>query len=415
VNYLKTGILLPVFDNDPNDIKIVHNALKTIDLQITGEADPCISPAGGGLRGWKKQADSLSAGFSDCPVIDVQDCGAAYRFLMALLAATPGKWLLSGTSRLLQRPILPLVNFLNAHGANIQKTTLGWHIEGAALQINDIEINTSETSQYVSALMMIKEEKEKGDGGTTAAEHGRTRRHEGTKARREEGDGRISPSNFEGVPEGRGSLYKNPYIKMTETIMRCMDVARNVHTLSDWSAALFWLANALLKPNAHYLLKNLHFDGLQGDAEVVPHFKQWGLHFTETEHGIEAKHTHNIEIPNQKMDVAQMPDTAMILAVLAVCYPFELTMSGLKNINLKESKRLDILVDELSKFTTVKKHSEDVITIYKRIEELPNVFHFDSYNDHRFVMAWSLFKNFGTVNIKNPDCVKKSYPKFLNI
>ena len=27
--------------------------------------------------------------------------------------------------------------------------------------------------------------------------------------RRKEGNGRISPSKFEGVPEGRGSLYKN--------------------------------------------------------------------------------------------------------------------------------------------------------------------------------------------------------------
>jgi len=43
-----------------------------------------------------------------------------------------------------------------------------------------------------------KGEKEKGDGGTTAAKYGK-----------EERNGRISPSNFEGVPEGRGSLYKN--------------------------------------------------------------------------------------------------------------------------------------------------------------------------------------------------------------
>jgi len=29
------------------------------------------------------------------------------------------------------------------------------------------------------------------------------------KGKKENGDGRTSPSNFEGVPEGRGSLYKN--------------------------------------------------------------------------------------------------------------------------------------------------------------------------------------------------------------
>jgi len=108
-----------------------------------------------------------------------------------------------------------------------------------------------------------------------------------------------------------------------------------------------------------------------------------------------------------------MPDITMILAVLAVCYPFELTLFGLKNLNLKESNRLDILVNELSKFTKVKKDSENSITIYKRKKTLPQQFHFDSYNDHRFVMAWSLFENYGEVNIENPGCVKKSYPDFL--
>jgi 3-phosphoshikimate 1-carboxyvinyltransferase len=139
---------------------------------------------------------------------------------------------------------------------------------------------------------------------------------------------------------------------------------------------------------------------------------KWGVSFTENELGIEIKHSNHTEIPKQQIDVAQTPDLAMILAVLAVCYSFDLTLSGLKNLNLKESNRLDIMVNELSKFTTIIKHSENQITIHKRTQPLPKQFHFDSYNDHRFVMAWSLFKNFGAVNIENPKCVKKSYPDF---
>jgi 3-phosphoshikimate 1-carboxyvinyltransferase len=373
--------LFPVLKNDPNDIKIVYNALKTIDFQKRNKIK------------------------EEC-LIDVQDCGAAYRFLMTVLAATPGKWLLTGTPRLLQRPILPLVNFLNAHGATIQKTDTGWYIAGTDLEIGNFEIDTSETSHYVSAVMMVK---------------GKSRREEKFLLFSEEkvADGGLPPDDGRGGEgadneAGQDSLYKSPYIKMTETILHTRSNAMHcISTLSDWSAAAFWLANALLIPNAHYLLKNLHFDNLQGDAQIVPCFEKWGLHFTETEHGIEVKHTHNIEIPEQKIDVVLMPDIAMVLAVLSVCYPFELTMSGLKNINLKESNRLDILVHELSKFTTVEKHSEDTITIYKRTNRLPESFHFDSYNDHRFVMAWSLFKNLGTVTIQNAECVKKSYPDFF--
>jgi 3-phosphoshikimate 1-carboxyvinyltransferase len=384
INYIKNGTILPILENDPNDIKVVYNALKTIDLQ-------------------KK----TSVG-EECE-IDVQDCGAAYRFFMALLAVTKGKWLLTGTDRLLQRPILPLVNFLKEKGASIEKTETGWRIEGKELQIDNFEIDTSETSQFASAVMMVN-----AVCGMRYAVSGM--RCEVSGMRYAVCGEAKSPSNFEGVPEGRGSLYNNPYIKMTQIILNkyanCRDTINRVSVLADWSAAVFWLANALLVPNAHYLLKDLHFDELQGDASIAPWFEKWGLVFTEKENGIEVKHISHVAIPKQKMDVSQTPDLAMILAVLSVCYPFELTMSGLKNLNLKESNRLDIMVKELSKLTKVEKHSEDIITIYKRTEKLPKLFQFDSYNDHRFVMAWSLFRNFGKIEIKNAECIKKSYPTF---
>jgi 3-phosphoshikimate 1-carboxyvinyltransferase len=363
IHYLRTGKLLPVFDNDPNDIIVVKNALEKI---VTSK---------------KTSVD----------IIDVQDCGAAYRFLMALLAATPGKWLLTGTPRLLERPILPLVDFLNANGAVVAKANSGWHIEGADLQIDNFEIDTIETSQYLSAVMMVA-------FGMRCTVCG------------DESEGRKQKTEGEA---GRGSLYENPYITMTQTLLLTpnLDESRLLY-LSDWSAAVFWFANALLVPNAHYLLKNLHLDELQGDAEIASWFNKWGISFAPKKQGVEIKHIENVDITEQKMDMRQTPDIALIMAVLSVCYPFELTMAGLKNLNLKESNRFDIMVRELSQFTKIEKQTEDTVTIYKRTNDLPKLFQFDSYNDHRFVMAWSLFKSFGVVNIQNADCVKKSYPGF---
>jgi 3-phosphoshikimate 1-carboxyvinyltransferase len=337
---------LPVFENDSNDIRIVYDALKLIDQKKNSVHEAC--------------------------VIDVEDCGAAYRFLMALLVVTQGKWILTGTPRLLERPILPLVNFLNAHGAKIQQTEKGWHIEGSNVHIENIDsIGTEETSQFLSAIMMLPQ------------------------------------------GERRKTKEKNPYLRMTETVLYTEKLVDSpLLKLSDWSAAVFWLANALLTPNAHYLLKDLHFDKLQGDADIVPYFKQWGLAFAENKSGIKVQYANPVKILKQTIDVTHTPDIAMILATLAVCYPFELTLSGLKNLNLKESNRLDIMIHELSKFTTVIQNSETQITIQKRSQKLPESFYFDSYNDHRFVMAWSLFKNFGNVKIENPVCIKKSYPEF---
>ena len=356
VNYIRNGTLLPINENDANDIKVVFNALQKINLQKQGRV-------------------------GECCVIDVEDCGAAYRFFMALLAATHGKWLLTGTTRLLERPILPLLNFLNNNGANIQKVQQGWLIEGCKLQIENYDIDTSETSQFLSAVMMIGGAKE-----------------------RKSLDSQFSIFNFQ----------FSPYIRMTETILNYSDAQIcSAVTLSDWSAAIFWFANALLISDARYLLKNLHSDSLQGDAQIVSWFIKNRLWVIETQYGIEVRHVQKSEISKQEIDVTHTPDLAMLLSTLAVCYPFELTLSGLQNLNLKESRRLDIMVSELSKFTTLIKHSDNKITICKRINPLPQSFHFDSYNDHRFVMAWALFKNFGNVTITHVDCVKKSYPEFL--
>jgi 3-phosphoshikimate 1-carboxyvinyltransferase len=356
INYLKNGTLLPIFEDDPNDIKVVYNALRIIDSRFAAFVQPNRS------------------------VIDVEDCGAAYRFLMALLAVTHGKWLLTGTPRLLERPILPLVDFLKAQGANIEKMETGWQIEGKEIQIDNFEIDTSETSQFASAVMMVS-------------------------------DSRIQEFKNSKIQGCKNTYaFQNQYIRMTASVLKDMD--ERMAMLADWSAAVFWLANAMLVPNAYYFLENLHFDGLQGDATIASWFEKWGLCVTEKDTGIEVKHHNYLEISEQQMDVAQTPDIAMIMAVLSICYPFELTMSGLRNLNLKESNRLDIMVKELANFTKIKKHSEDAITIYKRTEKLQKKFDFDSYNDHRFVIAWSLFKNFGIVNIQNSQCIKKSYPNF---
>jgi len=62
-----------------------------------------------------KILESLSKKYSDkiTTVIDAGNAGTAYRFLTAALCITPGKWLLTGSKRMKQRPIKPLVEIEN--------------------------------------------------------------------------------------------------------------------------------------------------------------------------------------------------------------------------------------------------------------------------------------------------------------
>ena len=54
------------------------------------------------------------------PLIDIADCGTAARFMTTYLACHEGEWILMGTERMKQRPIMPLVKSLRELGADIQ-------------------------------------------------------------------------------------------------------------------------------------------------------------------------------------------------------------------------------------------------------------------------------------------------------
>lgn len=92
--------------------------------------------------------------------INVGPAGTAMRFLTALFAASEGvDCTLTGSERMLKRPIGPLVTVLRKIGADIEYAgEEGFpplRIHGRRLSGGSVEIDASVSSQYVSALMMI--------------------------------------------------------------------------------------------------------------------------------------------------------------------------------------------------------------------------------------------------------------------
>src|ERR1035437_10638883 len=90
---------------------------------------------------------------------NAQDAGTVMRFLTAYLSCLEGEWILTGTERLQQRPIVGLVNVLKSLGADIEyvnnKNYPPLKIKGKKLKGGKIEIDGSVSSQFLSALLMI--------------------------------------------------------------------------------------------------------------------------------------------------------------------------------------------------------------------------------------------------------------------
>lgn len=303
-----------------------------------------------------------------------------------MLSVVNGKWLLTGTERLLQRPIDPLLYALRRIGAEIEETDNGWLIEGnASLRAGSVVIDCTQSSQFASALWIIAQKIGNPAIQTTPLHF-------------------PSESYFELTKQVWGSFFMDGVPKQIE---------------ADWSAALYWYAYAMLHPGKKLLLKGLNYPSIQQDSVMGQWFSKWSVQTTLHAQGIEIVSPARIDILEQEIDFQNNLDLAPVLASLATIYPFQLTLTGIENLDYKESQRGTHLIDTFGKFSAIQTDKNpntdkiSTIKISKRTNPLPDFLKFDSHNDHRFVMAFHLFSDFTKIEITNKEVVSKSYPNFF--
>lgn len=336
------------------------------------------------------------------------NAGTVLRFLCAFFAQQNGKIVeLSGDERLHQRPLRPLVEALRQLGAQIEY--LGREgfapvkITGKKLTGKRLKIDTSESSQFVSALMLI----------APAIEDG------------------LQIEIDEQIP----SL---SYIHMTANLMNKLgffaDIEDNIirvsyanpdhkkvpplmsyHIEPDWSSAAFWYEMVALNPNLNVLLKGISLQSLQGDKKIAELMQPLGIISEQKENGLHIYNdTERKKHPGiaDRIDFSQFPDLVPCFTVSAAALGNPCVLTGIKNLAYKESNRLLSLRNELGKFGYPLKVNHEELVICKHILE-PQTAAVKTYQDHRVAMAFApLAFVFGKLMIDDADCVVKSYPKF---
>ncbi|MDE5684759.1 MAG: 3-phosphoshikimate 1-carboxyvinyltransferase [Muribaculaceae bacterium] len=333
--------------------------------------------------------------------VDVGPAGTAMRFLTALAAATPGtSCTLTGSERMLRRPIAPLVDALRELGADIAyEGKEGYpplRVEGRRLSGGTIAIDASVSSQFISALMMVAPLME-------------------------------SPLEI----ELKGIVGSLPYIKMTAEMMRRRGVNTDVEPLRiwidnspyrktdvddaepDWSAAAFWYEIAALSAG-WVTLEGMRADSIQGDSEEAALFEKLGVTTEFTDEGAELSATPEL-FNSLDADMSGMPDAVPALAVTACMVGVPFRFSGVGALHHKECDRLESLAAELAKLgfpLDIEAYGTVLAWDGRRlpVRELPV---FDTYNDHRMAMALAPTAIFvpGIV-VRDADVVGKSYPDF---
>ena len=334
-------------------------------------------------------------------IIDVKDAGTTFRFLTAFLSIQPGTFILTGSERMKQRPIGVLVNALREIGADIEFLERNnfppLKIIGKRLHGGKLSIDAAESSQFISALLLI------------------------------------APKLTLGLKlELTGKINSIPYIEMTLSLMKyfgisiqrngnfidipCQDYSPKVLRVeNDWSSASFWYEISVLSEKSEIVLKGLNKKSIQGDVVIDDIMKKFGVQTFESGEDIVIRKFVNQELPSFfDYDFSSCPDLVLPVATVCAVLKIPSMFRGVKNLRIKESDRLNALKNELIKIGGNLIIEDDLFSIEPG-EYLNDETIFHSYNDHRMVMSFApLALKLNEVIIDDHLPVNKSYPDFWN-
>ena len=310
----------------------------------------------------------------DVSDINVNDSGSTLRFLLPLVSFLSQKTNVKCTGRLQDRPIKELMDQLKLSGLTFSEDKLPFTVDGTFHKI-DFEFPGDVSSQYISAIMMI------------------------------------APLIGGCEIKLTSLLESTGYIKITQECLRLFGVDSEIlfdkvivkpGTLKspgeiivegDWSNAAFFLcANEL---GADINVQNLNMDSVQADRKIV-----------------ELLDKINKNRGYCEIDISQIPDLFVILAVVLSQKCDKSVLKNAKRLRLKESDRIQSTYDMLKSFGVNCKIDGDDLIINKS-EMKPAVV--NSCDDHRIVMAAAIASMVTTeIEIKDWQAVKKSYPSFFD-
>ena len=347
----------------------------------------------------------------NCQSYDAGHAGTTFRFLCSYLALQEGEHILTGSDRMLQRPIGPLVDALRALNFSIDYIDregyppLRMHPKPEKIH-DKVAIDGSISSQFLSSLLLI------------------------------------SPYLPNGLKlEITGELVSKPYLLMTLQLMQkygaeynWLDntihikpggyVAKDIFVEGDWSSASYMYLALSLRQSGKIHIDGLSYDSIQGDAKIQDFALGLGIktHF-ENNTAILIKEKGFELPPLVEFNLLEQPDLCQTLVAMCAGMGVQGIFSGLQTLAIKETDRTKALYTELKKLKVSfsplpKQFSQKSTTQYfmlnGKIEKMEAPILIQTYEDHRMAMALAPLSNITSLIIEKPEVVNKSYPNYWN-
>ena len=373
---------------DSDDVRRMVEALETLGIQLEeNRAENLITVSGtSGIIPVKEATLMLG------------NAGTAIRPLTAAMTLGHGRFVLDGVQRMRERPIIDLINGLSQLGANLRciNGTDCPPVEVIAdgLPGGITRLSGAISSQYLTAILLAAPYADK-----------------------------------EVQIEITDKLVSVPYVEMTLRLMQSFGVSvnhenfrlfhiprqtyrspGNIFVEGDASSASYFLAGAAITKGT-VTVKGCGTDSLQGDARFAEVLEKMGakVEWEPQQVKLTGNSLNGIDV-----DMNQMPDAAMTLAVMALFASGPTAIRNIYNWRVKETERLQAVSTELRKLGAEVEEGYDYLVIQPP-EQIRKA-EIDTYDDHRMAMAFSLAAcGESPMTINNPGCVSKTFPDYFEV
>jgi 3-phosphoshikimate 1-carboxyvinyltransferase len=323
--------------------------------------------------------------------------GTSMRLLMSTACLGEGDYLLTGTPRMHERPVQPLVTALDQLGVRAECVNgTGCppvRIRGGDTLGGDVAIDCSVSSQFLSSLLLA------------------------------------APCFKDGMDINVvGTAVSRPYIDMTIEILDRFSVRVEREGYERFrvaggqtfkpgcypvepdasNASYFWAIGAI--SGRRVTIAGIRATSLQGDLGIVDLLEQMGCRITRNQDGLGVQ---GGELRGIDADMGNMPDMVPTLAVVAAFARGTTVIRNVAHLKAKECDRLAAVMTELGRMgIETRSDGNDLIIVGGD----PRGAEIETYDDHRIAMSFAVagLMAEGT-RIRNERCVDKSFPGFWQV
>ena len=329
--------------------------------------------------------------------LDVCMSGTTARFITPFLALGHGEFEVNARGRMRERPMRELRDALEVLGGEIllpdEPAFFPLTVAAHGLKGGTVRVAGHQSSQFLSGLLLSGPAMRDGISVTVTTE-----------------------------------LVSRPYVDLTLAVLSAFGAvavsdsdqtfrvapgalaARTYAVEPDASAASYFFAAAAIV-GGRVRVEGLSQNALQGDVGFVDILERMGARIVREADAIEVHG--GMPLSGVEVDMSQISDTAQTLAVVAPFATSPTRVTGIGFIRRKETDRIRAVVTELQRAGVDARAEDDGFVIHPA---MPKAAAIQTYDDHRMAMAFALLGlRVPGIEIEDPDCVRKTFPRFFDV